>query len=389
MYYARAVNCCAEVRAILDAAPFCIAAPAACAGDCGTLTSLFADAPMPPAFPNGLSEYTCTAFPDDSVPTDSLIVALISIAVGLPVVIFVGSALEVANKSEAPDSLLDFHGVPRLLLGPVHRRWHWTGPRGPPARLVRWYCRCASTPLVETLRNLWLAVKAFVTRTQPPWLVAAAEAMTHGTEHDHQAEAAELVAKKRVYTAFGLGSVAVCWAAFSWCARAAWRVGSWLALTLRLFLLRRFIFTYGMLIYRLAGAQEEAAFARSWGVSYGMNAATEWRDVLKEALNGALVLVVLETLYLTRNVHWLEEHIDLLSLQALLFGRATRWGRCAARASSSSTSAASRTDESQLRGAVPCPPRCAVVPPRRAHRCTLTVCSCAEAFWHRHARRVL
>ncbi len=39
----------------------------------------------------------------------------------------------------------------------------------------------------------------------------------------------------------------------------------------------------------------------------GMNAATEWQDVLKEALQGAVVLMILESLYLTRNNVWLEE----------------------------------------------------------------------------------
>jgi hypothetical protein len=32
-------------------------------------------------------------------------------------------------------------------------------------------------------------------------------------------------------------------------------------------------------------------------------------------------MLVLETMYLTRNLHCLEEHIDHMSLQALLFGR--------------------------------------------------------------------
>lgn len=78
----------------------------------------------------------------------------------------------------------------------------------------------------------------------------------------------------------------------------------------------------GMLIYRLLGEEEEAAFARSWGVSYGLSAATEWREVAKEALKGALLVAVLETLYLTPNVQWLEENCDHMALQALLFDAA-------------------------------------------------------------------
>lgn len=70
--------------------------------------------------------------------------------------------------------------------------------------------------------------------------------------------------------------------------------------------------TYGILIYRLLGEQAEQSFARSWGVSYGLNACTEWRDVAREALKGAAILAILETLYLTRNIHWLEDHVDYL-----------------------------------------------------------------------------
>jgi hypothetical protein len=32
-----------------------------------------------------------------------------------------------------------------------------------------------------------------------------------------------------------------------------------------------------MLIYRLLGDSAQQEFARSWGVSYGLNAATEWK----------------------------------------------------------------------------------------------------------------
>jgi hypothetical protein len=244
------------VRAILDVAPFCAAAPDACAGDCATLPLVFADVPLPPAYPDGLQDYTCTAFPDDSVPSDTVVVALISIAIALPVGIFIGSAFELANDSEAPESWLAWSGLPRLLLGAAaHRRWHWTGPAGRPSRLVRWYCRCADAPKVEMLLNLWLSFKAWATCSQTPWEDEAAEAADQevdrkaaggsGDEHDECAPPApsqqassgasstrELLAKKRAYTAIGLGAVALCWAIFSWCAaaaRASWWHGFCLA----------------------------------------------------------------------------------------------------------------------------------------------------------------
>ncbi len=39
----------------------------------------------------------------------------------------------------------------------------------------------------------------------------------------------------------------------------------------------RFIFVYGMLCYKLLGDEAQTSFARSWGVSYGVGAAAEWK----------------------------------------------------------------------------------------------------------------
>ena len=62
----------------------------------------------------------------------------------------------------------------------------------------------------------------------------------------------------------------------------------------------------GMLIYRLLGDDAESSFARSWGISYGINAAAEWKDVATEAAKAAVILAILERLYLTSNASWLE-----------------------------------------------------------------------------------
>jgi hypothetical protein len=42
------------------------------------------------------------------------------------------------------------------------------------------------------------------------------------------------------------------------------------------------------------------------GISYGLNAASEWKSILEEAAKGALILTILERLCLTRNSNWLE-----------------------------------------------------------------------------------
>lgn len=45
------------------------------------------------------------------------------------------------------------------------------------------------------------------------------------------------------------------------------------------------------------------------------------QDIAKEALQGVIILLILERLFLTRPVSWMETHVDYLSCQALLFGR--------------------------------------------------------------------
>ncbi len=61
-----------------------------------------------------------------------------------------------------------------------------------------------------------------------------------------------------------------------------------------------------MLIYKLLGDKAQSEFARSWGISYGMNAVTEWQDIAVEAVKGTVALIILERLFLTRNSSWLE-----------------------------------------------------------------------------------
>jgi len=88
-----------------------------------------------------------------------------------------------------------------------------------------------------------------------------------------------------------------------------------------------------MLIYKLLGDQAQSEFARSWGVSYGarrcrssgvvassdyapqgMNTASEWKDVVTEAMKGAIILAILERLYVTRSNSWFEEHLGVCTV---------------------------------------------------------------------------
>jgi hypothetical protein len=69
-----------------------------------------------------------------------------------------------------------------------------------------------------------------------------------------------------------------------------------------------------MLIYKLLGDDAQQSFARSWGISYGVGAAAEWKDIATEAAKGVLLLAILETLMLTRPVAWLEARPAACSL---------------------------------------------------------------------------
>ena len=77
-----------------------------------------------------------------------------------------------------------------------------------------------------------------------------------------------------------------------------------------------------MLIYELLGESAEQSFAHSWGVSYGLQSASEWQGIVTSAFQAAIVIAILERLCLTRHTDWLEEAIDYYSMQAMLFGRA-------------------------------------------------------------------
>jgi hypothetical protein len=261
MFYAKGVNCCAEVMFILGDLAVGLESTT-----CGDLPLAFADKPVPPYFPDGMSEYVCHAFPDDERPVDSFIVALIALAsawrcdvwlrahlllthalpcsraVSLPVTLFLQACFEIANDNEAPESWLCWSGLPRLLVGlNAHRRWHYTLDQQP-SRFVRWFCRSVDAPKPETLANLGHSLVAWLTGSKPPWTLeaeAAAEAAEAEAAQEELADGAadgdakasedalsahglsvssavQLRRAKRQLTAMGFVGVYVVWAVFSW-----------------------------------------------------------------------------------------------------------------------------------------------------------------------------
>ena len=186
------------MRLILDSGPDGGACPPVgpCRGfegNCGDIANQFATLPVLPDYPNGLQDWQCTAFPDDeNKPVDSFIVGLISIAIGLPVTLFIATCFGIANDSEAPESWLEWYGYQKLIWGPrAHRRWRYTGPAGQPPRFVKWYVRSVGAPPSETAANLVRSLWAFITCSEPAWVEEAREAEEEALDAVAQGEAAE------------------------------------------------------------------------------------------------------------------------------------------------------------------------------------------------------
>jgi hypothetical protein len=57
---------------------------------------------------------------------------------------------------------------------------------------------------------------------------------------------------------------------------------------------------------------------------YALNNLTEFKDVAITAAKVALLVVILDALRLTKNSSWFEQHVDFVSMQAVLFNGAAR-----------------------------------------------------------------
>ena len=254
-FYAKAVNCCAQVVDLLNSGPDGGSCPSAgdCrgfAGTCADLVQQFNTLAVLPTYPNGLQDYTCTAFPDDNKPLDSFIVGLISIAIAIPVTMFINACFIIANDADAPESWMEWVGWRKLVFGAnAHRRWYYSGPQGQPNRHVKWFIRSAASEAPEIIGNLWHALVCALTGRELPWHVKAREAMEHAAEGEapegaapeakdeateskapeataegedgasttsSKREARALARFKHIYTATGLASVYIVWGVFIW-----------------------------------------------------------------------------------------------------------------------------------------------------------------------------
>jgi hypothetical protein len=214
-------------------------------------------------------------------------------------------------------------GLRKLVFGlHANRKWHYTGPLGQPNRHVKWFIRSVGAPQPETIINLGHSFVSAITGMPPPWTIEAREAEEetkaeeeagngngngsgngngngsgNGAIHAEGSEKAPsttssvrsaraLARYKRIMAATGFVGTYICWAVFTWCvprvlrctcacehasvvACANRRCAHDTHSSLRPLHERRFIFVYGMLIYKLLGDQAQSEFARSWGASRG------------------------------------------------------------------------------------------------------------------------
>ena len=170
----------------------------------------------------------CHAFPDDAYVTDQFFVALISVAIALPVDVVLNRMFEIANEGELPETWLEAPPTKwRKVLGDdCHNGWRLADPAAPVRDVVLWLVHERNEGFVATVLRLvnwlWSHVHA---RSEPDKLVAdpepdgaddkASEASDDSSSSASAAAAREALAK-RLYASAGLLGIYMCWTIFSW-----------------------------------------------------------------------------------------------------------------------------------------------------------------------------
>ena len=211
----------------------------------------------------------CHAFPDDAYATDQFFVALISVAVALPVDIFLNRAFEIANEGELPETWLEAPpGKWRKVLGDdCHNGWRLADPAAPVRDVVLWLVHERNEGFIATALRLvnWLW-SHFRAHPEPEEFAAEHEpdgvddqASEASKSASASAAAGEALAK-RLYASAGLLGIYVVWAIFSWFIFVS------SPRVLLLHALRSLTpprsQTYGMLIYKQLGPAAEQEFAK-------------------------------------------------------------------------------------------------------------------------------
>jgi hypothetical protein len=242
-------------------------------------------------------------FPDDDRLIDKLVVALIAIAVAIPVTLFVGTLFDEANDVDEPKIQMQMpetvirKRVYALIFGrKPHKNWHFVDATGKQqvSGILRWWIRYGyEEPVVFIPYHFWRwarrRLRGHPLNLQEPQQVeehSAANEAEHTREQEvveARKEAQALHRNRRLLGTIGVLGVYCIWAIFSW-----------------------FIFAYGMQIYKTLGEDAEATFSRQWGINYAADQASAWKDVLIDAVEVAMLLVILDLLRLNPISLWFE-----------------------------------------------------------------------------------
>jgi hypothetical protein len=308
-FYSRGANCCAEIRALLECDP--VGPCRGFEGDCADIQAQFETVQgpymygMPPEEHLYLDEYVCHAFPDDAYVTDQIFVGLISVAVALPVDIFLAKAFELANEGDEPGNWLEAPpGRWKLLMGGKnpHNDWHLADPKKPVSDLALWLVADGGEDTIVTIIRMVL------------WFIAGARARLFGApkedgEEDKMdvgkggpeasasgsstgsAAARSDALKKRLFASAGLLGVYVTWTIMAWCVWARPCAAVQLLTPLRRCACARQVHLYlwqcvprcaalfvrmcsadwrgcvrrAVLIYKQLGSKAQSEFAQTWG----------------------------------------------------------------------------------------------------------------------------
>ena len=276
--------------------------------DCSDLQAQFADVQGPYMYSDGpglaptqhmyIDSWVCHAFPDDAYTTDQFFVGLISVAVALPIDLFLVRAFEIANEGEMPGNWVTLpSGRWRMLLGKdMHNGWALADQRHPVSDFAMhlilvgddWWDMLKFAVLLA-LDRLWQLLRR--ARSAPSFEPARpgdggsprsatgsplsgggftpTRSSSRASSAGRSAAAARADAlKKRLYASAGLFGVYLCWTIMSWCVAEALLDFSLLCHITSSSRDRftpayaRFIFTYGMLIYRQLGDKAQQEFAK-------------------------------------------------------------------------------------------------------------------------------
>ena len=322
-YWSKGAVCCDAARALLGCT---LGDPLGeCLGFAGTCGDLVTQPQAVAAFallPDGQyisgGSFVCTAFPADGNARDTFLSGLISFAVSFPVAIVISNCFGLCTSTDTEQlhgrtRWLSWPFKYRLLLGPLSWRWSPDGKQPPPGRIQRlkrflasWWC---TNIYVDVM--VWCADilrPCFCAPPPPRDAVSAAE-----DPHAALVDAAMLAwgADEGLESHFGAlctnfkrsGYVLL---------HLVWGVFAWM------------VFAYGRLVYNLLGPAATNSFSNSWGIGVALGQASDAQGVVTSALQAALLLTILEALWLMPNGRWMESYIDFISVQASVAQRGVR-----------------------------------------------------------------